>query len=319
MKRTTRLLSVAFATALLASASGAEPRPFDWIVAVVGGNAISFAEVSERARLLAASQGTSLGSIDSEQAEDYLREALADLEKDALLGEEARRRAILVSPDEVEERAEGLLDRARSRFPSSSDFERALAQEFLTPDALKENFKRQAEGDIYRERLLNQAIRPKILVTPEEIEASYRGRADEVKARHILFRPNEEAQANQALERLKGGESFDRVYREFRGEDLGWFPRGRMVASFEQAAFALAPDQTSELIRSPFGIHIIRCEGRRTINLPPLSGEFRDQIRNELSERKFSEGVEALLVDLRSQVYIREYLDRIPDPDDTLP
>ena len=38
----------------MATASLAAPLPFDWIVAVVGGNAISFAEVSERARLLAA-------------------------------------------------------------------------------------------------------------------------------------------------------------------------------------------------------------------------------------------------------------------------
>jgi parvulin-like peptidyl-prolyl isomerase len=43
-----------------------------------------------------------------------------------------------------------------------------------------------------------------------------------------------------------------------RGGDLGKFGRGQMVDAFEKAAFALRVGETSDVIKSPFGFHIIR-------------------------------------------------------------
>ena len=55
----------------------------------------------------------------------------------------------------------------------------------MTPETLRDTYKRQAEGDLYRKKL-DQLIRPKILITPEEIDTAYRLRAGEIHARHIL-------------------------------------------------------------------------------------------------------------------------------------
>jgi len=67
------------------------------------------------------------------------------------------------------------------------------------------------------------------------------------------------------MERLGKGEKFANVAREVslcpsrkRGGDLGTFPRGRMVKEFEQAAFALQKGQTSAIVKTQFGYHIIR-------------------------------------------------------------
>lgn len=65
---------------------------------------------------------------------------------------------------------------------------------------------------------------------------------------------------------MLSGSDFAAVVREFsdepgasqRGGDLGRVTRGMTVPSFEQPAFALSPGQTSGVIETEFGFHIIR-------------------------------------------------------------
>jgi peptidyl-prolyl cis-trans isomerase C len=86
---------------------------------------------------------------------------------------------------------------------------------------------------------------------------------DKVHCAHILVRTQEEA--NTVLERLKRGEKFANVAREVslcssgkHGGDLGTFTRGKMVKEFETAAFALEKGQTSPVVRTKFGYHVIK-------------------------------------------------------------
>jgi len=48
-----------------------------------------------------------------------------------------------------------------------------------------------------------------------------------------------------------------------RGGDLGYFGRGKMHGDFEKVAFALNPGEMSEIIKTPFGYHIILVEDRK--------------------------------------------------------
>jgi len=87
--------------------------------------------------------------------------------------------------------------------------------------------------------------------------------SNQVHCAHILVRTEKDAQV--AMERLGKGEKFANVAREVslcpsrkRGGDLGTFTRGRMVKEFEQAAFALQKGQTSPIVKTQFGYHIIR-------------------------------------------------------------
>lgn len=80
------------------------------------------------------------------------------------------------------------------------------------------------------------------------------------------------AKADEVLKRVKAGEDFVALAKENstdpaskdKGGELGWFKRGMMVKQFEDAAFSMQPGQTSDVIETQFGYHIIQTEERRT-------------------------------------------------------
>jgi parvulin-like peptidyl-prolyl isomerase len=87
--------------------------------------------------------------------------------------------------------------------------------------------------------------------------------ADKIRCSHILVA--KESLAKEVLDRLARGESFSKLAEQYsidgtrkQGGDLGFFGRGVMVREFEKAAFGLQKGQTSGIVKSQFGYHIIR-------------------------------------------------------------
>ncbi|HJU78518.1 MAG TPA: peptidylprolyl isomerase [Nitrososphaeraceae archaeon] len=88
--------------------------------------------------------------------------------------------------------------------------------------------------------------------------------ADKIQCSHILVKKQSEALS--ILERLRKGESFDKLAKELsidrgsgkRGGNLGSFGRGVMVKPFEAASFNLEKNQISEPVKTEFGYHIIK-------------------------------------------------------------
>jgi parvulin-like peptidyl-prolyl isomerase len=121
----------------------------------------------------------------------------------------------------------------------------------------------------------------------------------EVRARHILFRvpPDASPQVRQEIEQraeqvrqqAAGGADFGQLAAQHteepggaeRGGDLGYFGPNQMVQPFEEAAFRLQPGQVSGLVETPFGIHIIRVEDRRTAPYAEVREQFREMIIGE--------------------------------------
>jgi len=86
---------------------------------------------------------------------------------------------------------------------------------------------------------------------------------DKVHCAHILVKTEQEAKA--VLERLNKGEKFANMAKEVslcpsgkRGGDLGTFSRGKMVKEFETCAFTLQKGQTSPIVKTKFGYHVIK-------------------------------------------------------------
>ncbi|MFN3596766.1 MAG: peptidylprolyl isomerase [Rubricoccaceae bacterium] len=114
----------------------------------------------------------------------------------------------------------------------------------------------------------------------------------EIRAAHILIRPQSPDEREEARERAEAlrarilaGEDFAALARQYsedpgsatRGGDLGFFGTGRMVRPFEEAAFALRePGDVSPVVETSFGFHLIQLTERRAL---PAFDESYDQLR----------------------------------------
>ncbi len=90
----------------------------------------------------------------------------------------------------------------------------------------------------------------------------------EWRASHILVKDS--SLANKILKDLKGGENFSSLAKEYsicpsksKGGDLGWFGPGQMVKEFEESVKRQSNGSLSRIVRTKFGLHIIKKTGQR--------------------------------------------------------
>lgn len=123
----------------------------------------------------------------------------------------------------------------------------------------------QPDGFVIIERMTDP------IAGPEHVSAKHIliGYKDSPKAVGNVTRSEAEARAlaEQVLKEVKAPDAdWDAVAKQYTDEepgkatggDLGSFGRGQMVAAFEKTAFALKVGEISEIVKSPFGFHIIR-------------------------------------------------------------
>ncbi|MCM2397763.1 peptidylprolyl isomerase [Rhizobium sp. S95] len=140
-------------------------------------------------------------------------------------------------------------------------------------------------------------------VTDAEVKARYEKeiaalpKQEEVRARHILVKTEEEAK--DIIKQLDAGKDFVELAKEkstdpnkSEGGDLGYFTKGRMVPEFEEAAFAMEKGTYSKTpIKTQFGYHVIKVEDKREA-APPTLEEVGPQVRQLVMRDKYLEIIE---------------------------
>lgn len=117
---------------------------------------------------------------------------------------------------------------------------------------------------------------------------------EEVSARHILVKTEEEAKA--IIAELDAGKDFAELAKEkstdpnkSEGGDLGYFTKGRMVPEFEEVAFAMEKGTYSKTpVKTQFGFHVIKVEDKRDAP-PPAFDQVAQQIRQLVMRDKYLE------------------------------
>ncbi|MDR0479124.1 MAG: peptidylprolyl isomerase [Burkholderiaceae bacterium] len=213
--------------------------------------------------------------------------------------------------------------------------QQALAQEAIkegldrTPEsALKLKFARdQVLADLLRDARA-KASAPDDKAVRAYARDEMRGNPDrfktpeEIDVRHILLPVAKDggddvavkAKAEKLLAQLRKGANFATLAKEnskdpgsaAQGGDLGFFPRGRMVPAFEEAAFSLKkPGDLVGPVRSPFGYHIIELVARKPAGQMSLK-EVEQKVRDELTEKRKANARKALLDQVQEQAKVNQ-------------
>ena len=288
------------------------PAQLPEIVARVNGEAISKADLEMAVGQLEARAGQ---PVPPEQRDRVLRGVLDELIGYRLLRFESTARKIVVPDAEIEAR----INEIRSQFPSEAVFTQMLQVRSMTLAGLRT----QAREGMQIDAMLRAELTASP-VTPEQVTAFYNEnpaefqQSERVRASHILIGVPEGAdpatkqqalaKAAEVLKEVKAGGDFAALAKQHStdqgsapsGGDLGFFERGQMVGPFEQAAFALAPEQTSELVESPFGYHIIKVAEKQTSRTIPIA-EVRPQIQEFLEGQNRERQTEAFVGALKAK------------------
>jgi peptidyl-prolyl cis-trans isomerase D len=165
-------------------------------------------------------------------------------------------------------------------------------------------------------------------VTDQDLQAYYDQHREEyrvpeqVKVSHILIKTplpapgakedekaiaDARAKAEGVLKEVKAGD-FAKLAEKYSddpgsaksGGDLGWIGRGRTVPEFEKAAFSLGKGQTSDLVKSSYGFHIIHVEDKQEAHLKSLA-EVKSEIEEKVKQQKTARATETAANALLSQ------------------
>lgn len=173
-------------------------------------------------------------------------------------------------------------------------------------------------------------VRSTIVVPQADLEAFYKQNLQQyqtpaqVRASHILLKlegkdeKQVQALAGEIAKKAKAGADFAALAKQYsedesnntNGGDLDYFGRGRMVAEFEQAAFAMKPGEISNPVKTAFGFHIIKVVDSKPDATRPLD-EVRAEIEEQLKWQKAQAEAEKIAKSLEGTIKTPADLDRI--------
>jgi len=267
----------------------------------------------------AATGGQQIPDVQMAQMKSEVLESLIDRE---LLFQESKKKGIQVKSDAVSDQ----LQKIQQRYPNKEEFQKLLSNMGLT----ESDVQAQIERGMAIQKLIDKEVTEKIKVSDEETKAFYDKnpqlfqQPEQIKASHILIKVQADAPADQKAEarkkiedvqqKVKKGEDFATLAKTYsegpsgpKGGDLGYFRRGQMVKPFEEAAFSLKPDETSEIVETQFGYHLIKVNDKKPAKKMTYA-EVKDRLNEHLKKQKTDSEASAYIETLRKDAKIEKFI-----------
>jgi len=200
----------------------------------------------------------------------------------------------------------------------------------VTPEALEAYFKKEpAHYKLPEQRQVRYVVidpdqvRTQVKVDEAELRQYYAQHLsdyrvpDRVKVAHILFKTTGKTPAEVAtiqktaadvLNQIRAGANFADLAKKYSedstaqaGGELGWLVHGQTVAEFDSMAFSLKPGEVSGLVKTVYGIHILKIEDKQLAHLQ-LFDEVKGSIQSDLEKQRVAAAQEKLATSLESQL-----------------
>ncbi len=258
------------------------------VVAKVNGIDIQKSKLENVYKVIA-SQAQMANQVKSEK--ELVDMALNELINSELLKQETDRQKITAPKEAVKKQ----LEMIKSQFPDVETFEKAILEKGFSVEQLRGNI----EDQLALKEMYSKEIESNITISDKMIEDFYNGnpqffnKPGSVKASHILIKMDnwdDKAKVEEGRKKIeaiqakvKKGEDFSELAKTSsegpsapNGGDLGFFSKGQMVKSFEDAAFALKVGEVSDIVQSNFGFHIIKVFDKKEGGVTALKDASKD-------------------------------------------
>lgn len=293
---------------------GKSDKVVNAIAAIVNDEIVTLSEVDREAQPVIR-EAEKKSALDNDARSKIRRAALEHLVDKKLVDQKIKELNIKVTDEEIRQAIDDV--KKQNNMTSQDALVSALASQGLTFEQYRSQLKEQIE----KLKLVSMEVRAKIQVGESEMREYYEANRakyseDETfRARHIFFRTNEKAPADDikrtmntalmVLAEAKSGKDFAELAKSYSedpaarkdGGDLGTFKKGDMMPELEAAILAMKPGDVSELVYTTSGFHIIKLEERTTGKMKSfdsVKGEIEETLYRKKSEERFSQWAKEL-------------------------
>ena len=313
-------------------------KPVPPVVAMVNGVPLNYARLEGEFfsfRMRSKHQGKEI-----KPSEELLiaRELLkAEIMKE-IISQKAKSLDIEISPEQIDSQIQGI----EGKFPNHTAFITALAFQRMNIKSLKEKI----ESTLLEDELIRHEIAPKVKLKDDAVKNFYNANKAQFmkpafyRIRHILISTipspqksadeashkkalrmtrmiNEEAKAKaeEVLQKIKAGENFEQLAKEFsedevskqKGGMLGDLHPGSTIPEIAESMVKLNEGETSNIINSSFGHHILKLDEIMPSVLIPFK-DAQSDILNALMKRETKKMFKEYVINLEKTAKIEIFI-----------
>ena len=267
-------------------------------------------------------QGINIKSMGQDQLHHVRKFMLQKMVERELLHQEAIKRKIKVSTEEIDQ----IMGDMEKRYPSRQ----AFLDDILKDGQTKETYKDRLAYDILVNKIAAKKYEErKKELSDDEIITFYQNnrqlftQPESVKIGHIILTIPEDADTKEwkkAKDELHKMRSNKEDFRELakkhskcssskQGGDLGYYSRGQLYPPLEIAAFKLKENEVSQPVESREGVHLIKLYERRPQGFIPSFEEIKEQVEKVAKTEQAQRIYQGYIDELKQQADIEIFED----------